>query len=112
MIMFNKEWFKRFVIGVTFVTGCMIRALPVFALVAFLLMYGLSHFVQWCYGWLAYIFTSAERCLPNDIYATKLTEYFLVIVYFICFFGMMYFTNPNRKKRPTPPSIQKDLFNV
>jgi uncharacterized membrane protein HdeD (DUF308 family) len=109
--MITKQYFKRFLAVLAFVTGCFLRTLPVFALIAFMIVYGLSYFVQWCYGWLSYIFTASERCMPNDIYNTKLTEYFLVIVYFACFFAMMYFTNPKRKKHPRKPAIQGDLFN-
>ena len=106
--MMTREHLKRFAIGLTFVTGCFIRSLPVLALVVFLMVV-VGHK---CVDWLYYIFTADARCLPNDIYSTKLTEYFLVIIYFICFFGIMYFTNPNRNKKPKKPSAQGDLFNV
>lgn len=107
--MMTKEHFKRFAIGATFVTGCFIRSLPVLALVIFMLVV-IGHN---CLDWLHYIFTADERCAPNDIYSTKLTEYFLVIVYFACFFAIMYFSNPNRKKKsgPRKPPIQGELFN-
>ena len=70
-----------------FVTGCFIRTLPFFVVIAAALYY----FGNWCIRWLRNVPKYTETC-TSDIYDTKGIEYILVIIYLVIFFAIMYYT--------------------
>jgi hypothetical protein len=87
---------------VAFMTGCFIRALPLTALVVAVVYF----FGDWCLRVLNILPKLNDQCSASDIYDTKGLEYIVVLIYFVCFFAVMYYTNPNRKPK-TPPGVDK-----